>query len=86
MKTIYRTFNATNLDLAFDTVELEISYGISPYRPATFDDPAEGGELEECNVNVLLIDDSEPCHAEAAKIMEELVEYKEFNDWIEKQL
>jgi hypothetical protein len=86
MKTIYRTFDATNLDLGFESVDLEISYGISPYRPSTWNDHAEGGELEECNVNVLLIDDSEPCHVEAAKIMEELIGHKEFNDWLNDQL
>jgi len=83
MKTIYRTFDTTDFDLGFESIELEISYGISPYRPATWYDPAEGGELEEYEVKVLLIDDFEPTDEVTKKIMDE-IEGKEFNELIEE--
>ncbi len=32
MKTIYRTFDARDFDLGFESIDLEISYAISHYR------------------------------------------------------
>jgi hypothetical protein len=84
MKTIYRTYIDYSAEQERE-IELEISYGISPYSAATFNDPEEGGELEECNINVMSVDGSEPSHAEAGRITDELMYCKEFNNWVEEQ-
>ena len=81
MKTIYHTFDAIDFDLGFESIELEINYSISPYRAATWHDPEEGGEIEDCEIKVLLIDDLEPTDEQAKKIMDE-IDGKEFNELI----
>jgi hypothetical protein len=53
MKTIYRTFDARDFDLGSESIELEISYAISRYRPATWNDLAEGGEIEDAKIKTV---------------------------------
>ncbi len=57
------TINLSNiLALPFEIVEceLEIEYAISPFHAQSFYAPAEGGELEDCNIKVISINGS-PC-------------------------
>jgi len=48
-----KTFNAIYVDDEGKDIELEISYAISRYRPATWNDPSEGGEIEECEIKTV---------------------------------
>lgn len=36
-----------------DEVYADVSYSVTPYHPATYDDPAEGGEIEDIEVTRL---------------------------------
>jgi hypothetical protein len=79
-----RTFKHIYLDEDNEReIELEISYYISHYLPANWDYPAEGGEIEDCEVKVLLIDGAEPCHSESIQTLVE-IESKEFYELIEE--
>jgi hypothetical protein len=48
------------LPYPIDECELEIEYSISQFVPQSFYAPAEGGEIEDCNIKVVLINGS-PC-------------------------
>jgi len=80
MKTIYRTY----IDYTQEeerVIDLEISYSISPYRAATWDDPEECGTLDDCEVKIILVDDFEPTDEVAKKIMDE-IDFKLIEEWI----
>lgn len=64
-----REFDHTmKIDIAGNDVEIEFSFTATPVVPATWDDPAEGGEIEISNAFVLIYkhkDDKEPERHEA---------------------
>lgn len=70
---------ALGLPFEIEEIELEIQYDISEYRPATFDDPEEGGEIEDCNIKVIKINNFEPTEQQA-KIIMDLIDDKEFRE------
>lgn len=69
------------LPFAIEEIEIEIQYEISPYRPATFYDPAEGGELEDVEYNILTIGNFVPTDKQV-KIIFDIIDTKEFKEII----
>ncbi len=41
-----------NLTYYVNDVPLDVSFNRSKYRPATYDDPAEGGEIDDVTVTI----------------------------------
>ena len=90
MNTIYKKYDVCDLEtplniilalpFVIDDVELEIQYEISPYREATFNDPAEGGELEDFSYKVIKIGNFTPTDKQADMI-ETIIYDKEFKEF-----
>lgn len=76
---------ALALPFEIEEIELEISYEISPYRPATFHDPAEGGYIEDVEYNILTVNKFVQ-NDKQVKIIMDFIDAKEFreitNEWV----
>lgn len=70
---------ALALPFEIEEIELEIKYEISPYRPATFYDPAEGGDIEDVKYNILTVDNFVP-NDKQVKIIMDIIDTKEFRE------
>ena len=65
MITFYTTIDVSSLNIEkklclpfwIEEVELEIEYAISKYHAATPWEPAEGGEIEDCNFKIIKVYD-----------------------------
>jgi len=57
------------------SVELTVNYDISKYYPSTWNDPEEGGELEDCECNVYFVNDTIPVTEKQSKIIIDCLDY-----------
>lgn len=62
-----------------EEIELEIKYAISPYSPATFYGPAEGGDIEDVEYTILTVNNFIPTDKQV-KIIMDLINNKEFRE------
>ncbi len=63
-------------------LQLEIDYTISKFYPATLYSPAEYGEIDDCDINIVSINDHINITDTQAKLLHDLLDEEKINEMI----